>query len=148
MMTRDQMISEYTSIFNACQSVSELYDVVSGIDWGNLDGVTVAGITDAAEVAEKKLQAASAERAEAAAEFDRIFVAGRGTVRIERADYVIIAHCQSYTTIEVTRIKHTRWYVSAYANDKLRRRDEFDALLTFDQLSQWIDNVIAADQDR
>lgn len=210
MMTREQMISEYTSIFNACQSLSELYDVVSGIDFGALDGVTVAGITDAAEVAEKTLQAASAARqasgrsaiahvaklvasygndetadyinnrmradqfynmcfvlgcrfdareamaaiaalvpvvsaednAADAAEFDRIFAAGRGTVRLERGDYVIIAHCQTSERIEVVLIRDTRWYVSVNYNGDLIDRTEFAASLRYAGLIEYVNGVI------
>jgi hypothetical protein len=79
------------------------------------------------------------------AEFDRIFVAGRGTLRIERRGYVVIAHCSTSETIEVVRLRRTRWYVTTHREDYQSRRAEFDASLTYDQLSQWINNVIDAD---
>jgi uncharacterized protein DUF6011 len=59
-MTAAQLIEEYTAIFNACTSLSELYDVISGIDWGKMDGLTVATITAAALTAEATLKAPAA----------------------------------------------------------------------------------------
>lgn len=150
-------VAEYTAIFNACSSLSELYDVASGIDWGKLDGVTVARITAACEATEAKLksQAIDAriteigtelrqrdEEQEAAneAEFNRIFVAGRGTVRIERNDdYVALAHC---VTTEENRIRSTRWFVQVYCNDRFVARAEFDALLTYAAFSAFVASIV------
>lgn len=133
-MTANQMIEEYTAIFNACGSIAELYDVMSGIDWGKLDALTVAQITNAFELAEAAIKDH--------AEFDRIKAAKRGTVRIERGDYVIIAHCSTYETIEFTKLEHTTWYVSVNFEGDPIKRAEFNSDLTWQALDTYITAIV------
>lgn len=56
-MSTAQLIEEYTAIFNACASLDELNGVVTAIEFGILDGTTVAALTAAHDAAYGKLAA-------------------------------------------------------------------------------------------
>lgn len=146
--------SEYDAIFAACSTEAEIDAIVSGIDFVPMNGALVAYITASYDNAVARIRRAQAaafaptadDRAAESAEFDRLFLARRGTLRIERGDYVIIAHCHTVEQIEFVIVQPARWrwYVSLNYRDVLVTRTELTARASYDDLNNWIIDAIFA----
>lgn len=77
-------------------------------------------------------------------EFNRIKVAMRGSLRLERDDYVIIAHCHTVTLLSTVEIRDTRWYLTIYCDDRIIARKEVcDPDFSYSALETFIVGVIA-----
>lgn len=84
-----------------------------------------------------------------AIEFARLAEAKRGTLRIERADYVTIAHLTTYREISTHGLSElSRWYVTLYCNAMHVVSANFDMTLTYDALDSWVTSSITAHMTR